>query len=62
MVEVVELGPGEAWVVFDAVARREMGISGAVFLQRWDTGVYEGLCWDDVEGLVETWMVMRLVR
>lgn len=52
----------EAEEAFDAVARREMGISGAEFLRRWDAGRYEGQRMDDVEGLVETWMAVGLVR
>lgn len=60
--EIVELNQREAEKAFDAVARREMGISGAEFLRRWDAGYYEGQCMDDVEGLVETWMAVGLVR
>ena len=60
--EIVELGPQEAMEAFDTVARREMGISGEEFLQRWDAGDYEGHSMDEVPGLVATWMVMGLVR
>lgn len=60
--EIVELSQQEAEDAFDAVARREMGISGPEFLRRWDAGHYEGQCMDDVEGLVETWMAVGLVR
>jgi hypothetical protein len=60
--EIVELSQQEAEQAFDAVARREMGISGAEFLRRWDAGLYQDRCMDDVEGLVETWMAVGLVR
>lgn len=30
----------EAWEVFDAEARRMLGISGEEFLRRWDSGAY----------------------
>jgi hypothetical protein len=60
--EIVELNEQEAEDAFDAVARREMGISGPEFLRRWDAGYYEGQRMDDIEGLVATWMVIGLVR
>ncbi|MGH3355690.1 MAG: hypothetical protein ACRDOJ_07300 [Nocardioidaceae bacterium] len=60
--EIVELSRQEAAEAFDAVARREMGISGQEFLRRWDGGDYAGRKMDDVEGLVATWMVIGLVR
>jgi hypothetical protein len=60
--EIVELSPQEAEAAFDAVARRAMGISGSEFLQRWDAGFYAGQHMDDVDGLVETWMALGLVR
>lgn len=58
----MELSQQEAEEAFDAVARREMGISGEEFLRRWDAGDYEGQRMDDVEGLVATWMAIGLVR
>jgi hypothetical protein len=60
--EIVELSPPAAEEAFDAIARREMGISGAEFLRRWDAGHYEGQPMDEIEGLVETWMAVGLVR
>ncbi len=60
--EIVELNQQEAEEAFDTVARREMGISGVEFLQRWDAGHYVGQRMDDVQGLVETWMAIGLVR
>jgi hypothetical protein len=62
MIEIVELSLQEAGEVFDAIARREMNISGAEFLRRWDAGYYSGQRMDDAEGLVETWMAIGLVR
>lgn len=60
--EIVELSPQDAEHAFDAIARREMGISGAEFLRRWDAGCYEGQLMDEIDGLVETWMAVGLVR
>lgn len=60
--EIVELGRQEAAEAFDAVARREMGLSGPEFLRRWDGGCYAGKKMDDIPGLVATWMVIGLVR
>ena len=60
--EIVELNQDEAEEAFDTVARREMGISGAEFLRRWDAGHYAGLQMDDVEGLAATWVAIGLVR
>jgi hypothetical protein len=60
--EIVELSQQEAEDAFDAVVRREMGISGVEFLRRWDAGAYAGHKMDDIKGLVATWMVIGLVR
>ena len=60
--EIVQLSPQEAMEAFDAVARREMGISGVEFLRRWEAGVYEGQQMDAIPGLVATWSAMGLVR
>lgn len=38
MTEIVVLSQQEAEEVFDAIARREMNISGTEFLRRWDAG------------------------
>ena len=51
-----------AWRVFDAVCRRELGLSGEEFLSRWDAGDYEGVDVDDIEGLPEVVSSMRMVR
>jgi hypothetical protein len=34
------IGPSEASSIFDATAKRYLGISGSEFLARWDAGVY----------------------
>jgi hypothetical protein len=39
----------EAGAIFDAAARRELGISGEEFLRRWDNGEYQPVP-DDTEG------------
>ena len=39
----------EARAIFDAAARRELGISGEEFLRRWDNGEYQPVP-DDTEG------------
>jgi len=41
-VEVDQMSEQAAGEVFDGIARRELGISGSEFLQRWDAG--EGCC------------------
>ena len=41
--------PEEALAIFDAAARRELGISGDEFLRRWDNGEYQPVP-DDTEG------------
>jgi hypothetical protein len=61
-VEIVELSEAEAADAFDQVAHREMGISGAEFLRRWDAGEWTEKDLDDVDGLVEVWMSLPLVR
>jgi hypothetical protein len=61
-VDIVELNEREAQEVFDAIARREMSISGTEFLRRWAAGHYEGQRMDDIDGLVETWMAMGLIE
>ncbi len=59
--DIVELSPQEAADAFDVVARREMGISGPEFLQRWDAGYYQGKRLDEITGLAATWTAMGLV-
>ncbi|WP_232021573.1 MULTISPECIES: hypothetical protein [Pseudonocardia] len=52
----------DAEAVFDRVTRRELGISGADFLARWDAGDYEGVDVDDVDGLAEVVGALPFVR
>lgn len=61
-VEVVELTQEEDTELFDQVVRREMGISGPEFLQRWDAGEFEGVNYDDVPGLVTVYMYLPFAR
>ncbi|MGL5443845.1 MAG: hypothetical protein ACRDDJ_15420 [[Mycobacterium] stephanolepidis] len=49
--EVVELTSDEGIELFDSIARKNMGITGAEFVQRWNAGEFEGINWDDVPGL-----------
>lgn len=59
---VVELSEDDAAVAFDRLAQREMGISGAEFLHRWDAGEWDGDNLDAVSGLVDVWAALPLVR
>ncbi|MGQ0838139.1 hypothetical protein [Actinokineospora sp.] len=60
--EVVELSDAEGAAAFDQLARREMGISGNEFLRRWDGGEWTDEDFDKVNGLVDVWMGLPLVR
>lgn len=48
--------------LFDQIARKNMGISGTEFLQRWDAGEFEGINWDDVPGLAEVATALPFAR
>jgi hypothetical protein len=61
-VEVGQMSEQAAGEVFDGIARRELGISGSEFLQRWDAGEYQETDRDDVDGLSEVVAAMPLVR
>jgi hypothetical protein len=61
-VEIVSLREEEAVAAFDALAQREMGISGEEFLRRWDAGEWAGVDLDSVRGLVDVSMGLPLVR
>ena len=61
-VEVDEMSEQDAAEVFDGIARRELGISGQEFLDRWDAGEYRSTDRDDVDGLSEVVAAMSLVR
>lgn len=61
-VQVNELSEQEAADVFDGICRRELSISGAEFLRRWDAGEYREVDVDDVDGLPDVVAVISLVR
>jgi hypothetical protein len=48
--------------MFDRIARKNMGISGAEFLRRWDAGEFEGTDWDSIDGLRAVAMALPLAR
>jgi hypothetical protein len=59
---VVTMSEGEYDAMFDRIARKNMGISGREFLQRWDAGEFEGVDWDSVDGLRTVAMALPLAR
>jgi hypothetical protein len=61
-VELVSLTEEEAVAAFDALAQREMGISGEEFLRRWEAGEWADVDLDSVSGLVDVSMGLPLVR
>ncbi len=61
-VQVTELSTQEALDVFDGICRRELGLSGADFLHKWEAGDYEGVDVDDVDGLPDVVAAIPLVR
>ncbi len=61
-IEVELMSEREAGEVFDGIVRRELGISGAEFLRRWDAGDYAGTDVDDFAGLSEVVAAVPLVR
>jgi hypothetical protein len=61
-VEVRELDDQGAADVFDGICRRELQISGAEFLDRWDAGVYKGVDVDEIDGLPDVVAAIPLVR
>ncbi|BCO35512.1 hypothetical protein BMW24_022935 [Mycobacterium heckeshornense] len=48
--------------LFDRIARKYMGISGAEFLARWDAGEFEGMSWDEIPGLAEVATALPFAR
>lgn len=50
----VGLGKDESEELFDAIARKNMQLTGDEFLKHWNNGEYDGKNWDDVPGLTET--------
>jgi hypothetical protein len=61
-VEIISLTEEEAVAAFDALAQREMDISGEEFLRRWDAGEWVDVDLDTVPGLVDVSMGLPLVR
>jgi hypothetical protein len=61
-VQVGQMSEQAAGEVFDGIARRELGINGSEFLQRWEAGEYQEIDRDDVDGLSEVVAAMPLVR
>ena len=59
---VVTMSASEYDDMFDRIARKNMGISGADFLRLWDDGKFEGVDWDSVDGLRAVAMAIPLVR
>jgi hypothetical protein len=58
----VALNHQDAEQLFDRIAQKNMHIPGEEFLRRWDAGVYKGVDWDSVDGLVPVAMAVRLLR
>jgi hypothetical protein len=59
---VVHMDSHESADMFDQIARKYMGISGTEFLNRWDTGEFENINWDDVPGLAEVATALPFAR
>lgn len=56
-----ELNEAESAELFDSICRREMNMSGANFLQRYEAGEYENVDVDSVPGLVDVLTALALV-
>jgi len=61
-IEVSELSEQAAAELFDRICQREMRISGAEFLERWDAGLYEDADPDELTGLADVMLAVPLVR
>lgn len=61
-VQAEELTERDAAELFDRICQREMGVSGAEFLRRWDAGDFAGVDVDAVPGLTDVVMALPLVR
>lgn len=48
--------------LFDRIARKNLNVSGAEFLQSWDAGEFEHADWDAVPGLRAVAMALPLAR
>ncbi|WP_457160615.1 hypothetical protein [Mycobacteroides abscessus] len=49
--EIVELDDFDARVVFDRVCRNKLGMNGAEFIERYQSGEYDDVDRDSIEGL-----------
>jgi hypothetical protein len=58
---MVDIGGPEAWSLFDAAARRYVGMSGEAFLKAWDAGDF-GPDPDAHRGVMHVAMLIPLVR
>lgn len=61
-VQVKELDQTTAEELFDRICQRQMGISGAEFLRRWDASEYADTDVDSVPGLADVVMTLPLIR
>jgi hypothetical protein len=59
---VIELDEASGSALFDRIVRREMGISGAEFLDRWDAGEWVDADYDAVPGLIEARNALPFAR
>lgn len=59
---VVTLSAAEYDDLFDRIAQKNMGISGAEFLAKWDAGEFYHIDWDSVPGLRAVAMALPLAR
>jgi hypothetical protein len=61
-IEVSELSEQEAAELFDRICQRELQISGAMFLNDWDAGLYRDADPDVCTGLADVLLAIPLVR
>ena len=59
---VTYLDDDQAARKFERIVQAQMGTSTEAFLARWDSGEFEGLDWDEVDGLRRVAMAIPLVR
>lgn len=57
--EVIYLSPEEGHEMFDAAARKIMGMSGEEFMRRWDAGEYDEIV--DTAGHRHIWDLVALI-
>lgn len=59
---VIELDADQGERLFDRIVRREMGMSAAEFLSRWDAGEWDEADYDAVPGLIEVRNALPFIR